>query len=185
MATKYTKELLEPAVASSVSIAEVMRKLGTKWSGGGQQNIKRWVTTYELDTSHFLGQGSNRGKSKKGGPAKLNWKEVLVLRPAECRRQPAFRLRRAMIEAGVPYECRECGNCASWNDRELRLQVNHVNGKWWDDRLKNVEFLCPNCHSQTEGWSGDKGGTNVTSCAAACRRRRKEAREKKQNNMSL
>lgn len=78
MATKYTKERLEPIVKSSVSLAEVIRKLEIKWSGGQQQNIKRWIKIYELDTSHFLGQGANYGKRHNGGPDKKHWSEILI-----------------------------------------------------------------------------------------------------------
>ena len=32
-----------------------------------------------------------------------------------------------------------------------------------DDQKGNLEFLCPNCHSQTRGWCGSKGCAEVTS----------------------
>jgi hypothetical protein len=179
MATKYTKDRLEPIVASSISLAEVMRKLGIRWSGGQQQNIKRWIGIYGLDTSHFLGQGANRGVDKKGGPTKLLWSEVLVLKPENSRREAAYRLRRAMIESGKEYKCVGCGNPGVWRRGILKLQVNHKNGKWWDNRPFNVEFVCPNCHTQTEGWSGDRGGTDVTSIAVQCQNRRKARNSKK------
>ena len=158
MPTKYTKERLEPVVKSSVSLAEVIKKLGIKWSGGQQQNIKRWIKIYELDASHFLGQGTNRGPKHKGGADKKTWKEVLVLSPDNNRREKAFRLRRALVESGRPYKC-ECPGCIvadKWNGKKVILQVNHKNGNWNDNRKENLEFLCPNCHSQTDGWSGRK-----------------------------
>lgn len=32
--------------------------------------------------------------------------------------------------------------------RSLTLDVDHKNNNWLDDRLENLQFLCPNCHSQ-------------------------------------
>lgn len=53
MATKYTKELLAPIVASSGSLAEVMRKLGLTPNGGNHRHISASIRTANLDTSHF------------------------------------------------------------------------------------------------------------------------------------
>ena len=32
--------------------------------------------------------------------------------------------------------------------RSLTLDVDHKNDDWLDDRLENLQFLCPNCRSQ-------------------------------------
>ena len=34
------------------------------------------------------------------------------------------------------------------------LQVDHINGDHNDNRLENLRFLCPNCHSQAETFAG-------------------------------
>lgn len=159
--TKYTKELLKPIVKDSLSFAQVIKKLGVKQSGGVQQNIKRWIKRYELDTSHFLGQAANCGPNKKGGPKKKPWQEILILSEESDWRQKPFWLRRALIESGRQYVCEECGQDNQWRGKTITLQVNHKSGNWKDNRPDNLQFLCPNCHSVTEGWSGSKGKTGV------------------------
>lgn len=96
--------------------------------------------------------------------------------PNQNRRQSAVRLRRALIESGIKYKCCTCDNEGLWQGKELRLQVNHKNGNWLDNRKENLEFVCPNCHSQTEGWSGNDGGTDITSNAKQFRKRRIKSR---------
>lgn len=151
--TKYTKELLEDVVSSSKSFAEVLRKLGKKWSGGQQQNVKKWIAKYEIDISHFLGQSINKGSINKN---RKHWSEILVLNESLFWREKTFLLKRAMLDCGCEYKCCECGQDGLWRGKKLTLQVNHKNGNWKDNRPENLEFLCPNCHCTTEGWSGRK-----------------------------
>jgi len=51
----------------------------------------------------------------------------------------------------------ECANCRisnSWENKPLILVLDHINGISNDNRLENLRFLCPNCNSQTETFSG-------------------------------
>ncbi len=48
--------------------------------------------------------------------------------------------------------CEECG-ISSWRGRRLGLALHHVNGNGDDNRLENLQLLCPNCHSQTPNFS--------------------------------
>ena len=58
------------------------------------------------------------------------------------------KLRRRLLALGWEYKCACCGIDA-WRGIELVLHVDHINGIHNDNRLENVRFLCPNCHSQT------------------------------------
>lgn len=49
--------------------------------------------------------------------------------------------------------CERCG-IDSWQGRPLSLALHHRNGDGRDNRLENLELLCPNCHSQTENFAG-------------------------------
>lgn len=51
------------------------------------------------------------------------------------------------------YKCEICG-LTKWNEKEIVLELDHINGKRFDNRLENLRFLCPNCHSQTETFRG-------------------------------
>jgi predicted RNA-binding Zn-ribbon protein involved in translation (DUF1610 family) len=61
--------------------------------------------------------------------------------------------RRLIEEKLIPYECDECGLTDEWNGKQIVLQLEHKNGISNDNRLENLSFLCPNCHSQTKTYA--------------------------------
>ena len=61
--------------------------------------------------------------------------------------------KRLLEQKLIPYICDACGNDGHWNDKKLVLQLEHKNGKNNDNRLENLAFLCPNCHTQTKTYA--------------------------------
>jgi 5-methylcytosine-specific restriction endonuclease McrA len=163
--------MLAPLVAQNISIFGVLRDLGLRQAGGTHSLLSRRIAEYGLDSSHFLGRAANRGPNHKG-PIKISWTEVLVKRETG-RRQTAVRLRRALLEMGRPYLCAICPTGDIWAGKPLMLQVDHKNRDRLDDQPENLQFLCPNCHSQQEGWCNSKGYSEITSDAKGARERRK------------
>ena len=75
---------------------------------------------------------------------------LLVPDTYRCRHNVKSRLVRAGIKEN---RCEECG-LTKWRGRPLSMALHHVNGDGRDNRLENLQLLCPNCHSQTENYSG-------------------------------
>lgn len=155
--SKYSKELLTDVSKDCISVMGVLRKLHLKETGGSHRYISSLIQKYNIDTSHFLGSKSNSGIRHIGGNKKKSAEEVLILR-SNNRREDAFRLRRAMIEFGILYACDECKLCENWNGKPILLQIDHQNGNYRDNRIENLRFLCPNCHSQTPNFGSKKKG---------------------------
>lgn len=66
-------------------------------------------------------------------------------------------LRGRLLKAGLKEErCEECG-LTEWRGCPIRVTLHHINGDGYDNRLENLAFLCPNCHSQTPNFSGRNG----------------------------
>ena len=144
----YSDEALARAVASSVSIAATLRKLGVPVTGGQHAHLARRIRRAGIDTTHFLGQAHSRGAI---GPRRDPGQVLVVLPPGSDRPKTAT-LRSAMERSDIERRCAICGCDPEWRGSPLILMIDHINGDWLDNRLENLRFVCPNCHSQTSTW---------------------------------
>ena len=49
--------------------------------------------------------------------------------------------------------CESCGH-TEWMGKPVPLELHHINGDRFDNRLENLRLLCPNCHALTDNYSG-------------------------------
>lgn len=147
MAFLYTKEHLQKVIAESHSYCGALRLLDLSPSGGSQMYLRRKVKELGISTEHFTGK-----RTKRRSQNKLTPDQVLVVDRSEGRREEPFRLRRALVESGIPEVCSVCKLAPEWQGKPLRLQVDHQDGNGLNNTLKNLRFICPNCHSQTDNF---------------------------------
>ena len=82
------------------------------------------------------------------------------------KRQHRGNLKRRLLGDGLrTNECEDCG-LTEWRGRPLSMELHHINGDGRDNRLENLQLLCPNCHSQTENF-GVKNVARVIPLAGA------------------
>ncbi|QGV80422.1 HNH endonuclease [Streptomyces ficellus] len=150
---RWTREILAPAVAASTNMNQVLRHLGLDVVGGWHTHITRRVRELGIDTSHFAPPA--RTENTRGHRRRRSAEEILVedLSP-HASRTPNERLKRAMLESGCIERCALCGITPTWQGHPLRLEVDHMDGDWRNNRMENVRFLCPNCHSTTDTYRG-------------------------------
>ncbi|MGW8884329.1 HNH endonuclease signature motif containing protein [Streptomyces sp. NPDC055749] len=146
---RWTREVLESAVVASTSMCGVLRHLGVEVVGGQHTHISRRIKAYGIDISHFRSP-SRAGESRRQSPSGL----LVEQAPGQARRMPSDRLKRALFAEGMAELCAVCGIDATWQGHPLPLEVDHIDGDWRNNRIENLRFLCPNCHSTTDTYRG-------------------------------
>jgi len=147
---KIPKEEFARLVASSNTISEILKYVGMENKGGNYKTIKNRCIEEKVDISHIaLGVGSNKGR--KFNAKKKPLSQVLTQNSSYARH---YLKKRLVNEGLLKYECSCCGNNGVWLGKIITLQLEHKNGIHNDNRIENLCFLCPNCHSQTSTFSG-------------------------------
>ncbi|MFD8545741.1 HNH endonuclease signature motif containing protein [Streptomyces sp. NPDC059649] len=161
---KWTRERLQEAVSASTNVCEVLRHLGLELVGGHHTHISRRIKAYGIDVSHFT--PVVRTERMKDNRRRRSAEEILVEHTSgRATRVPNARLTRAMRELGVEERCAWCGIEPIWLGNPLPLEVDHIDGNWRDNRIGNLRFLCPNCHSTTDSYRG-RGKGRIKGVAA-------------------
>ena len=151
-----SNEQFTEAVSSCTSVRAVLLSLGLNGTGGNYRSFWKRVKSLGLDTSHFLGKGWSKNKHASSLPQYIPAKVFLVLNGPYIK---SWTLKKKLILEGYKEErCDVCGLSNEWEGRPLSLHLHHLNGNHNDNRIENLSFLCPNCHSQTSSYSGKNKG---------------------------
>jgi len=121
MSKSYTKTEFVSAIKESKSIRQALIKLNLKPAGGNYQTIHSTVKKLNLDTSHFKGQGWNKGR--KFAP-KRDLEDYLSNKHPIKSHKLRLRLLRENIFNHI---CSMC-NAEDWLGQPIPLELDHING---------------------------------------------------------
>lgn len=175
-----TRDLIAHLLAQGLCRAEVARRLGLAKSTVSYHACKlgkhmdgRFAKRFDWATvqAYYDDGHSVRECAELFGFSKWAWSEAA--QRGDVTPRPAFRplsevfaantrrnrghLKTRLLQAGLKDgACEMCG-ISDWAGNPLSLELHHINGDRLDNRLENLELLCPNCHSQTDTYSGRNG----------------------------
>lgn len=154
----YTVEYVKNVILTSQTMLEAAKRLGYSSSTGFYGVIKRYAKKNNLENEiKDLRKKSEifRLQASKNTKFELRKTDEEIFCINSCASRNT--VKRRILEKGLlEYKCAICGNKGLHNNKPLSLQLDHINGVNNDHRLENLRWLCPNCHSQTETFSGKK-----------------------------
>jgi len=179
-AVRRTRDAVHDGLSQGKTQARIAKELGLRKStvayharGLGVQPDDRFNRRYDWEAVQRAHDAGMRAREcmRQFGFSPASWSAAVKrgdiiprspLIPLERllvrgRRTGRDHLKMRLVSAGLKeHRCERCG-LTEWQGRPLRMQLHHRNGDGTDNRLENLEFLCANCHSQTENWGGRNG----------------------------
>jgi 5-methylcytosine-specific restriction endonuclease McrA len=150
----FTKEELQKLANESSSLSNLLRKVGLQPKGDNRKTLNKIIKEFDIDLTKLIQNRKDLYLEVNKRLAKdfaYSDKDVFI----ENSNYGRVHLKdRIMQNKLLDYKCRKCNNEGKWEGETLSLQLEHKNGISNDNRLENLEFLCPNCHSQTSHYAG-------------------------------
>ena len=136
-------------INNSTNFSEIARKVNR--TPGSHFNIKlrEYACMHNISLEKF--NNNNNNNNNTNGKEKYVLEDILIQNSPITRKVLINYLAKYNV---LEYKCAICGNKGEWNGVSLTLQIDHINGIRDDNRKENLRWLCPNCHSQTDTYTG-------------------------------
>ena len=133
-------------VKKCTNLNQVCILLNKRPTNTNYDRIKYIIKKYNIDISHFNCCNIKTKKSHK-----LSFEEVFC---ENSKFQSNGHIKKKILDLGLKEHKCECCGLTEWNNKPIPLELHHVNGNRCDNRLENLQLLCPNCHTQTDNFCG-------------------------------
>lgn len=152
----YSKKELQSIIDNSCGYSDALIKLGMNPKGGNPNTLKRIIAEYGLDTWQMDRNRSERFRQNAYETHKKRSIKAEDVISGKARYAQTARLLKKLINEGYKeHKCEICG-ITDWQGKPITMNLHHIDGNRENNNIKNLQVLCPNCHSQTDNFAGKK-----------------------------
>lgn len=149
-------DVFAASVKKHFRFCDILKEFGLVIKSSNNDIITQRCTQENIDCSHIK-RGTVASKGDKRFWIRCSTEEVFRIYTNDKnevkRHSGAIKIKFMELREN---KCASCGLGNFWNNKEITLQMHHINANRLDNRLENLTLLCPNCHSQTESFGGKK-----------------------------
>jgi 5-methylcytosine-specific restriction endonuclease McrA len=159
----YTPTELQTLLDKSNSYADLLRKVGLNPKGRNPDTLKKIIKEYNLDETML---NKNRSDLYSQCAYDTHKKNSYFLEDILDGKYPNYqsnKLLKRLIKEGYKENKCECCGIFNWCNKPITFHLHHKDGNHNNNKLENLEVLCPNCHSQTETFAGKKDHLHIGS----------------------
>lgn len=140
-------------IENNFCIADVLRELGYSVKGNS------WAYQIVRERMDKLGLSFVKKNLKLQGSKKPSLSlDEITIKDSNYNRT---KLKERLFKAGLKERKCECCGITEWQGKPLSFELHHLNGVNNDNRLSNLQVLCPNCHSQTSNFGTRGKGASI------------------------
>lgn len=136
--SEYTKEELIEVIGCCRNYKDILNRL--RLNQYYHRYLKKFVKENNVSISHFRNSApTTLGSKLVKGDKHLSGTDIK---------------RYLITNKIVENKCSICNLPPVWNNKPLTFHLDHINGDHFDNRVENLRLLCPNCHTQTDTYTG-------------------------------
>ena len=141
---KKDKQYIINIIKSSISIRDCLLKLKGYTSTELYNKFNIFCDEYNVSINHF----DNKQKSKQY--INDNRKKDVYFFLKENHYISSYKLKKLLFESKIKQN--KCENCklSKWLNKDIPLELHHIDGNKYNNKLENLKILCPNCHYFTD-----------------------------------
>lgn len=130
------RSLIEDFIAKELPKKQIAQNLGIQ-----QATLAAYLNELNIE---YKGQQNKKGQQK--GPNKYKPANYYIENSIPV--SGYYILKKLLRDGLKEYRCEEC-DATSWlgSVDNLVLEVHHIDGNHYNNRLDNLKVLCPNCHA--------------------------------------
>jgi hypothetical protein len=157
-------EYINETIKKSKNKTDVLNKLKLKNNGGNYNTLTYFIKNNKISIDHFTYKSLNKVVDKS-----IRHNNLIDILIEDSPYKSTSSLKRRLYKEGFKKRvCELCSQGEIWKGTKISLILDHINGVNNDNRIENLQIVCPNCNAglptHCRGNRKSIGGYDICEC---------------------